>query len=31
VRVLPLGADRDARIESRDRTLAFLSSLGPEL
>jgi alkanesulfonate monooxygenase SsuD/methylene tetrahydromethanopterin reductase-like flavin-dependent oxidoreductase (luciferase family) len=31
VRVLPLGADREARIESRDRTRAFLSSLGPEL
>jgi len=31
VRVLPLGADRAARIESRDRTRAFLSSLCPEL
>ena len=31
VRVLPLGADRAARIESRDRTLALLSSLCPEL
>ena len=31
VRVLPLGRDRDARIESRDRTLALLSSLCPEL
>jgi F420-dependent oxidoreductase-like protein len=31
VRVLPLGPDRDARIESRDRTLAFLSSLCPEV
>jgi F420-dependent oxidoreductase-like protein len=31
VRVLPLGSDREARIESRDRTLAFLSSLCPEL
>ena len=31
VRVLPFGSDRDARIESRDRTLAFLSSLCPEL
>ena len=31
VRVLPLGPDRDARIASRDRTLAFLSSLCPEL
>jgi F420-dependent oxidoreductase-like protein len=31
VRVLPLGSDREARIESRDRTLAFLASLCPEL
>jgi F420-dependent oxidoreductase-like protein len=31
VRVLPLGPDRNARIESRDRTLAFLASLCPEL
>jgi F420-dependent oxidoreductase-like protein len=31
VRVLPLGPDRDARIESRKRTLAFLASLCPEL
>lgn len=31
VRVLPLGSDREARIESRDRTVAFLSSLCPEL
>jgi F420-dependent oxidoreductase-like protein len=31
VRVLPLGPDRAARIESRDRTLAFLGSLCPEL
>ncbi len=31
VRVLPIGRDRDARIESRDRTLAFLASLCPEL
>jgi len=31
VRVLPLGRDRGARIESRDRTLALLSSLCPEL
>jgi F420-dependent oxidoreductase-like protein len=31
VRVLPLGRDRDERIESRNRTLAFLSSLNPEL
>lgn len=31
VRVLPFGSDRDARIESRDRTLAFLASLCPEL
>jgi hypothetical protein len=31
VRVLPLGADRDARIASRDRTLALLASLCPEM
>jgi F420-dependent oxidoreductase-like protein len=31
VRVLPFGSDRDARIESRDRTLEFLGSLCPEL
>jgi F420-dependent oxidoreductase-like protein len=31
VRVLPLGADREARIESKRRTLALLSSLCPEL
>lgn len=31
VRVLPFGTTREARIESRDRTLAFLSSLCPEL
>jgi F420-dependent oxidoreductase-like protein len=31
VRVLPYGASREARIESRDRTLAFLSELCPEL
>jgi F420-dependent oxidoreductase-like protein len=31
VRVLPFGRDRDARIASRDRTIAFLSSLCPEL
>ena len=31
VRVLPFGRDRDARIASRDRTLAFLSSLCPEI
>jgi len=31
VRVLALGPDRAARIESRDRTLAFLASLSPEL
>jgi len=30
VRVLPLGADRQSRVESRSRTLAFLSSLCPE-
>jgi F420-dependent oxidoreductase-like protein len=31
VRVLPLGPDRAARIESRNRTEAFLASLCPEL
>ena len=31
VRVLPLGRDRAARIESRNRTLAFAASLCPEL
>jgi F420-dependent oxidoreductase-like protein len=31
VRVLPFGADRAARLEARDRTLAFLGSLAPEL
>jgi F420-dependent oxidoreductase-like protein len=31
VRVVPFGADREARIESRNRTLAFLASLCPEL
>ena len=31
VRVLPFGGDRAARIESRDRTIAFLSGLCPEL
>jgi F420-dependent oxidoreductase-like protein len=31
VRVLALGRDRNARIESRKRTLAFLASLCPEL
>jgi F420-dependent oxidoreductase-like protein len=31
VRVVPLGPDREARIASRDRTLAFVSSLCPEL
>jgi len=31
VRVLALGPDRAARIESRDRTLAFLAALCPEL
>jgi F420-dependent oxidoreductase-like protein len=30
-RVLPFGRDRDARVESRERTLALLSSLCPEL
>jgi hypothetical protein len=31
VRVLALGPDRDARIESRRRTLALLADLCPEL
>jgi len=31
VRVLAVGSDRAARLESRDRTLAFLASLCPEL
>ena len=31
VRVLALGPDRDARIESRKRTLALLAAIGPEL
>ena len=31
VRVLALGADHEARVESRKRTLAFLASLCPEL
>jgi F420-dependent oxidoreductase-like protein len=31
VRVLALGPDRAARLESRERTLAFLASLCPEL
>jgi F420-dependent oxidoreductase-like protein len=31
VRVLPFGADRPSRIESRQRTEAFLSTLCPEL
>jgi F420-dependent oxidoreductase-like protein len=31
VRVLPVGSDRAARTESRDRTLAFLASLCPAL
>jgi F420-dependent oxidoreductase-like protein len=31
VRILPLGADRDARIESWNRTEAFVASLCPEL
>ena len=29
VRVLPLGSDREARIESKRRTLEFLASLCP--
>lgn len=31
VRVLPFGRSRDARIESRDRTIEFLSTFCPEL
>ena len=31
VRVLPFGPQREARIESRERTLTFLASLCPEL
>jgi F420-dependent oxidoreductase-like protein len=31
VRVLPLGRDRNARIDSKARTIAFLSSLCPDL
>lgn len=31
VRVLPLGSDRAARIESKRRILAFLAGLGPEI
>jgi F420-dependent oxidoreductase-like protein len=31
IRVLALGPDREARIESRQRTLAFVTSLCPEL
>lgn len=31
VRVLPMGSDREARVESRRRTEAFLSTLCPEL
>jgi F420-dependent oxidoreductase-like protein len=31
VRVLALGPDRAARLESRDRTMAFLASLCPEI
>jgi F420-dependent oxidoreductase-like protein len=31
VRVLPLGDDRDTRVESKRRTLEFLASLGPDL
>jgi F420-dependent oxidoreductase-like protein len=31
VRVLPYGGDRDSRIASRDRTIAFLAGLCPEL
>jgi alkanesulfonate monooxygenase SsuD/methylene tetrahydromethanopterin reductase-like flavin-dependent oxidoreductase (luciferase family) len=31
VRILPIGPDREARVESKRRTIAFLSSLCPEL
>ena len=31
VRVVPFGTDRTARIASRDRTIAFLASVGPEI
>ena len=31
VRVLPLGPDRDARLASKQRTLAFLASVCPDL
>jgi F420-dependent oxidoreductase-like protein len=31
IRVLALGPDRESRIQSRQRTLAFLASLAPEL
>jgi alkanesulfonate monooxygenase SsuD/methylene tetrahydromethanopterin reductase-like flavin-dependent oxidoreductase (luciferase family) len=31
VRLLPYGKTREARIESRDRTLAYLASLCPEV
>ena len=31
IRVLAIGPDRESRIESRERTTAFLSSLCPEL
>ena len=31
VRVLPIGDDRGSRVESKERTLAFLASLGPEV
>lgn len=31
VRLLPYGKSREARIESRDRTIAFLASLCPEI
>ena len=30
-RILPIGPDRDARIASRERTEAFISSLCPAL
>jgi hypothetical protein len=31
VRVLPIGDDRASRVESKERTLALLASLGPEV
>jgi alkanesulfonate monooxygenase SsuD/methylene tetrahydromethanopterin reductase-like flavin-dependent oxidoreductase (luciferase family) len=31
VRILPVGPGREARVESKQRTIAFLSTLCPEL